>query len=1829
MAEVKKITALLSLNPAGWVAGLKTAEAKMERFGTQMFFMGSRISAAVTVPMTLLTKSIVKVGAGFDQAMTESLAIINDVTPQIRHQMENTAKQIALQTKYSATEAAEAYFFLASSGLSAAETMNALPIVAKFAQAGVINLAQATELLSDAYITLGLKTGPPLEQMRNMQRVADVLTEANNMAQGSIVEFSEALTNKAGVAMRVFGISVEEGVAALAAFAERGIKGKLAGQQLFIVIRDLQRAVLKNREEWERLAGPGAVFDETTGELRNLADIIGTLEVALEGLSDRQTKATLDLLGFQERSLQATLTLIGVSDRMREFQEAFFAAGGVVDRVANNQMQSFINQMHLVKERISQAAIEIFDTFRPAFEQVIIPKVLQAIEVLERFVDWLGTLSVKTRSTMLVTTAFVAALGPLLAAFGGWILLMKPIVTMLSPLWRTLGIVGGAADTAAGSIIGLSTRLTSLTGFLVRGLGPASAFYVGLNLIYEAINRLFPRVGSLSALILENGEAIGITAKNLRELVDTYNDLSIIGPLTEAQSKKMAGAEMVLAEMLGITTEALRAEWEAGNRVKDLFEEQIATLEKLESAELDRMSRAISGIHAHIAALEAEQLALAQGGDVSIDQIGKWALLGKFIAEEIRGIWVGVRVVMDSFSNLGEMGSMSLDLLITHGHAVGGIFGAIATAIDGIRSAWDSFWSMLRREVKIAEQTNIGFEMFLGDDVAGLDEAALHRQRELSEQLSEQRLELARLTADLNAKNMELGRGFTDLDKPMRSTVETAGKLGEELEGVSDGFDSSIQNTSAFRKKVDELATRLAGMGTTKLPVLVAAFKSLTDEQRASTVTARELWKVYKPIRATLAPGALPADIERVTTALREQEEHVKFLTTDAGKFVSAMRDVDTELQDIWTNQDKVNEAWSQMNGHMSDDFFEEHGETIGELNLRYGHLAKGSMRDLIDAYIEWGMEAGRTSEKVQKAARKSKKFIQESFEDMGAELKSKQAELAIFSLNTADAELVGLKKGMEERRLAHSRMILDMWKNYTEAFTNMSDQERENARSSIVVTEAWGKQIIKDEEAIGLLRLMKARGFSQRRLEQIAKLGNDEKQLLIEKNEELLAIMRRFWDQLAAGSGIASFLQELGGAFASIGAMMQSLITDADSFGKSREAWAANESGAARFTSALGMATSAYAAFNKIAGIQGRGKRAAAGAATGAQMGSAFGPIGTAIGAGIGAVVGAVMDDPGWAKIQDAIATQFDTHITEELAKKIEETSEEIGSDWGAMMLHLNDIIKSSGGVTAANVDHWTQQVRDAFSLTEFGALDLSGAAKVLDDNFGDLVASGTLSSGVLKANVAELIRLDEEFGTASEAVREFKSAMMDMAIDGLGKVAAGNKLLQDSLIEGNKKRVEEVKLIHEQETEERVAEVRKQGKRLKLTEEAIQVEIDKVRSDAARRWKAMSHNMANDFKNNFQDKTKQGYRDLADFTELTFLAMSADGVSFLDALTALEPSLDTLATQMEVTGQNGSAAIAELLRIREFKTANEGLMLQIQGMNELMVGLGNAGHLTQTSFERFGVAASTQFQRIIDAGGSSNDALLLMAPSLQSIKDLQEQYGFTVDESTQKLIDLGVEHGYVGERAMTADEMMVAGMRAVAIGIGSLITLLGGDVPQAIRDMEKEFQTDAEKMANHSANLEKEVDSDFKQMQEAAKFHMGGLESDVGSAASEAAKHFEKLQRDANYELSLIKTDIDVNLNADLNVGNIDWSSGGNFQLEVTPFAKGGIIDRPTLSMIGEGGKPEMVGPVSFMTEALKGAMNRTDRTDTAVVSELKSLRDDMELLPIHIRDAMMTSQ
>lgn len=358
--------------------------------------------------------AITKVGADFDKSMTQSLAIMGDVTEEVRDQMSDAAKEVATVTTYSASEAAKAYFYLASAGMDAEQSIGAMPKVAKFAQAGMFDLALATDLLTDAQSALGLSSKDAEENLANMARISDVLVNANILANASVQQFSEALTNKAGAALRVVNKDVEEGVAVLAAFADQGLKGVSAGESLNIVLRDLQRASIDNKQAFE--AAGIAVYDQA-GNMRNIADIIGELERSLEGMSDEQKRTTFTMLGFQDRSISAMMALLGTSDSIKEYEKELRNAGGITDEVADKQLQNFWDQLKLVGNEFVNVGIDIWEGFEPALMEII-PLLKGTADQAKILASIFTDMPKPIKTATAATFGLVAVAGPSVLIFG-------------------------------------------------------------------------------------------------------------------------------------------------------------------------------------------------------------------------------------------------------------------------------------------------------------------------------------------------------------------------------------------------------------------------------------------------------------------------------------------------------------------------------------------------------------------------------------------------------------------------------------------------------------------------------------------------------------------------------------------------------------------------------------------------------------------------------------------------------------------------------------------------------------------------------------------------------------------------------------------------------------------------------------------------------------------------------------------------------------------------------------------------------------------------------------------------------------------------------------------------------------------------------------------------------------------------------------------------------------------------------------------------------------------------------------------------------------------
>jgi TP901 family phage tail tape measure protein len=512
-------------NLKNFKAGVKTAKRDLDGFGnkakalgTKMKSMGKGLTTYVTVPLALATGAAVKFGVDFEDAMTQSTAIMTGMTKEIKKEMSDLAREMALESSQSAKELAESYYYLASAGMDAKESMASLSTVSKFATAGRFDMKVATDLLTDAQSALGLRVDDTTQSMKNMARVSDVLVRGATLANATVEQFSTSLTNRAASSLRNVNKTIEEGVAVLAAFADQGLKGRRAGMELSRTLRYMEQAARDNSEAMKQW---NVEIYDGQGNLNNFADIIEDLEVAFEGLSAKQKSAALDQMGFTAETQASIKMLIGMSDQIRKYQKELKNAGGITDEVASEQMESMKEQIKLLKDSFIEMGLQLYDFARPTIEKLVIP----AIQKLTGFLRGLGELFNKLPTWAKVGvggfTMLIMALGPLLM-IGGQVAIM---IGGLAPVISTVtGLIAGG-----GGIVWAINGITTALGFLSVAATPflvGGAVIAGVTALWQVFNKAKKASENIEGNLVEidNLEKAQQKLKEIRESMDYIKD---------------------------------------------------------------------------------------------------------------------------------------------------------------------------------------------------------------------------------------------------------------------------------------------------------------------------------------------------------------------------------------------------------------------------------------------------------------------------------------------------------------------------------------------------------------------------------------------------------------------------------------------------------------------------------------------------------------------------------------------------------------------------------------------------------------------------------------------------------------------------------------------------------------------------------------------------------------------------------------------------------------------------------------------------------------------------------------------------------------------------------------------------------------------------------------------------------------------------------------------------------------------------------------------------------------------------------------------------------
>jgi len=202
---------------------------------------------------------VVKGAADFEQAMSRVQAATGASASEMAS-LRKAAEDAGANTKYTSAEAALALENLAKAGLSANDAIAALPAVLNLAQAGDIELGQASEFVTKAVMGLGLA-------FTDAGRVADVLALGANATNTSVTGLAQALSYAAPVAQSL-GLSLESTVAIIGKFADAGIDASRAGTALNSILSQFGDPASKFRQE---LAGAGITTNKFEDALHQLA----------------------------------------------------------------------------------------------------------------------------------------------------------------------------------------------------------------------------------------------------------------------------------------------------------------------------------------------------------------------------------------------------------------------------------------------------------------------------------------------------------------------------------------------------------------------------------------------------------------------------------------------------------------------------------------------------------------------------------------------------------------------------------------------------------------------------------------------------------------------------------------------------------------------------------------------------------------------------------------------------------------------------------------------------------------------------------------------------------------------------------------------------------------------------------------------------------------------------------------------------------------------------------------------------------------------------------------------------------------------------------------------------------------------------------------------------------------------------------------------------------------------------------------------------------------------------------------------------------------------
>jgi TP901 family phage tail tape measure protein len=330
----------------------RKAESSAARMGKMAKSMGIAFGGAAIAGGIQKTVSL---AMNFDATMRQ-VGVQTEQTGKGLTRLGDLAIQMGKDTVFSAQDASGAMLELAKGGLTAAQIQaGALDSTLKLAAAGGLDLANAAGYITQGMSTFGMGA-------KDADQIVTALAGGANASTASVESLGMALS-QVGPGARNAGFSIQDTVAALAAFDNAGIKGSDAGTSLKTMLTNLVPATKKAREEMQRL---GLDFVKGNGDFENLADISDQLRKKLGPLSEAQRTQALRTIFGSDATRAATVLMNNGRKGIEKYQRAVKDTDKAQE-MANSTMEGAKGAWENLTGTVETAAISVGKKLLPAF----------------------------------------------------------------------------------------------------------------------------------------------------------------------------------------------------------------------------------------------------------------------------------------------------------------------------------------------------------------------------------------------------------------------------------------------------------------------------------------------------------------------------------------------------------------------------------------------------------------------------------------------------------------------------------------------------------------------------------------------------------------------------------------------------------------------------------------------------------------------------------------------------------------------------------------------------------------------------------------------------------------------------------------------------------------------------------------------------------------------------------------------------------------------------------------------------------------------------------------------------------------------------------------------------------------------------------------------------------------------------------------------------------------------------------------------------------------------------------------------------------------------